>query len=83
MANLTAAEAAKLREEARGTKSLEQLRKHVDEQVAVYSKIGAGQFDLLHTPAYVEADYVQLIEDLKKDGYGVAMLLPGISRITW
>lgn len=64
LTELTAASAAKIRDPARGKKSLQELRKYVDEQVIAYSKIGVGRFDLLHTQVYKDGAYEELIEAL-------------------
>lgn len=83
MSELTAAAAAKLRDEARGTKTLKELREYVDREVTTHSNIGLSHFDLLHAEVYPAEAYEELIAALKKDGYSVTTLVPGVSRITW
>lgn len=75
--------AGEIRDAARSSGSIVELRKHVDGEIKNHAKLGLSGFDMFHSPVYGEVLYTALIIQLKEDGFGVETKSSSVSRVTW
>ncbi|WP_314100939.1 hypothetical protein [uncultured Stenotrophomonas sp.] len=83
MAEMNAEVAGEIRDAARSSGSIVELRERVDREIKNHAQLGLSSFDMFHSPVYGEVLYAALIIQLKEDGFGVETKTPNVSRVTW
>ena len=83
MSNMNADVAGEIRDAARSSGNIVELRKQVDREIEVHAKLGLSAYDMFHSPVYGEVLYAALTVQLKEDGFGVETKTPNVSRVTW
>ncbi|MDV3514697.1 hypothetical protein [Stenotrophomonas sp. C1657] len=83
VSDMNADVAGEIRDAARSSGNIVELRNQVNKEIEVHAKLGLSAFDMFHSPKYGEVLYAALIVQLKEDGFGVETKNPSVSRITW